>query len=127
MRRLRENLFQRAVALNQPTWEESREVLGWYASINRVPNKPVYSKADRERIVELLKNLGLEKQDAGAVGPLRAVRGRCALRVVERRPERVLLDSTAGIGDGALDRPVGRRLLQRPNRGSCGGGAPWRR
>jgi hypothetical protein len=42
-----ENMFERANALNLPTWEKGRPILERYAAINKLLNKATYSAADK--------------------------------------------------------------------------------
>lgn len=60
-----ENLFQRAHAMNLPDSEDGREALTMHAEINGILNKKTYSAADKQRIVALMKELGIEKTDDG--------------------------------------------------------------
>jgi endonuclease/exonuclease/phosphatase family metal-dependent hydrolase len=60
-----ENLFQRARAMNQETWQAGTDVLKMHADLNRLLGKEVYSAADRTKIIELMKDLGIAKADDG--------------------------------------------------------------
>jgi len=60
-----ENLFQRAVAMNQPSLADGREALKAHAEINGILNKSTYSTSDKKRIVTLMKALGIDKKDDG--------------------------------------------------------------
>jgi endonuclease/exonuclease/phosphatase family metal-dependent hydrolase len=75
-----ENMFRRAKALNQETWEEGKEVLEAYAALSELLEKPVYSDEDCERILELLAVLGLQKSDDGEFAVLRRPRGQLISR-----------------------------------------------
>lgn len=76
-----ENLFERAKALNAATWAEGRPVLERHARINALLAKQIYKPADKAKIVELLKELGLEKSDdGGQFAMLRQNRGRLVRR-----------------------------------------------
>ena len=75
-----ENMFRRAKALNQETWEEGKEVLEAYAALSELLEKPVYSDEDCEQILELLKALGLQKSDDGEFAVLRRPRGQLISR-----------------------------------------------
>ena len=63
-----ENLFQRAHAMNLPDTQQAkaREVLTMHAEINGILNKKTYSTADKQRIVALMKKLGIEKRTTAA-------------------------------------------------------------
>lgn len=76
-----ENLFQRARAMDLATWNDGRPVLGLWAEMNQLVNKPGYSPADKKRIVEIMAKLGIAKKDDG--GPfviLRQNRGHLVKR-----------------------------------------------
>src|SRR4029453_8402139 len=60
-----ENLFQRARAMNGSTWAEGKDVLKAHAEMNRILGKTTYSAADKNRIVALMKQLGIDKKDDG--------------------------------------------------------------
>jgi len=76
-----ENLFDRARALNQESWDQGRPILERHARINRLLQKAVYSNVDKEKIKELLKELGLDKRDdGGEFALLRQNRGRLLKR-----------------------------------------------
>ena len=60
-----ENLFDRARAFNQQTWAQGKPILTKHARINSLLNKPVYSHADKKKIMDLLLEFGLEKRDDG--------------------------------------------------------------
>lgn len=60
-----ENMFLRAVALNQDELQEGRPALEKQAQLNDIFAKPVYSNADKQRIIELLDELGLLNDDMG--------------------------------------------------------------
>jgi endonuclease/exonuclease/phosphatase family metal-dependent hydrolase len=60
-----ENLFERAAALNLPTFEDGRRTLELHAEINTILNRDQYSPTDKVRIVESLVELGLAKSDTG--------------------------------------------------------------
>ena len=81
-----ENLFERAVALNQDQWTNAagenparwaagRETLDLYAKLNALLRKHSYAVADKARIVAYLVALGLEKRDETDLIILRRNRG----------------------------------------------------
>src|SRR4051794_31062913 len=71
-----ENLFDRAVALNQESWAAGRPALEQTTQVNKLLNKTTYTAADKMRILELLDKLGLKKKDdAGKFALLRQDRG----------------------------------------------------
>lgn len=60
-----ENLFLRARAMNEETWVEGADVLKMHAEMNRILGKRTYSAADKRKIVDLMKKLGIDKKDDG--------------------------------------------------------------
>jgi endonuclease/exonuclease/phosphatase family metal-dependent hydrolase len=70
-----ESLFLRARAMNLETWARGRDVLKQHSDLNTVLGEARYSAADKKKILTLLRELGLEKQDAGPYAVLRQNRG----------------------------------------------------
>lgn len=70
-----ENMFDRAKALNQENWADGRPALEAHRTLNAIFNKPVYSAADKQKILELLDAQGLLKKDDGPFLILRKIRG----------------------------------------------------
>jgi len=60
-----ENLFQRAHAMNLDTQAEGRAALRMHAQMNGILNKIHYTTADKDKIVALMKALGIDKKDDG--------------------------------------------------------------
>ena len=60
-----ENLFLRARAMNGETRADGADALAAHAEINGLLSKLDYSMADKTRIVQLMKNLGIDKKDDG--------------------------------------------------------------
>jgi endonuclease/exonuclease/phosphatase family metal-dependent hydrolase len=60
-----ENLFLRAKAMNQTTWAEGADALKMHAEMNRILGKQTYTAADKRKIVDLMKKLGIDKKDDG--------------------------------------------------------------
>lgn len=54
-----ENMFRRAVVLNQESWQDGKPILEAYASLTEVLQQPTYGDADKKRILDLLEDLGL--------------------------------------------------------------------
>jgi endonuclease/exonuclease/phosphatase family metal-dependent hydrolase len=96
-----ENLFDRARALNQGSWTDSRAMLGAYATLNAILRKPAYSAADRKKIATLLGQLGLERSDESEFVILRQNRGRLVKRPRGKPIE--IVASGAGDWTGWLD------------------------
>jgi endonuclease/exonuclease/phosphatase family metal-dependent hydrolase len=91
-----ENLFDRARALNQPTWAEGRPALETVARLNQILGKTTYAAADRSAILTGLSKLGLAKRDdGGKFARLRQNRGRLLKRPGGGPPQVV----AAGRGD----------------------------
>ncbi len=71
-----ENLFERATALDQPSWKSGRRALELHASVNALLNKTIYSEPDKKAIIKALTDLGLGKaDDGGKFAVLRQNRG----------------------------------------------------
>lgn len=60
-----ENLFERAVAMDLDSWADGRNALTLHGEINRILGKIGYTNADKTRIVEIMKALGIDKKDDG--------------------------------------------------------------
>jgi hypothetical protein len=58
-----ENMFRRAVVLNQNNWKDGKPILEAYAALTEILEQPVYSDADKGRILNLLEKLGLLSWD----------------------------------------------------------------
>jgi endonuclease/exonuclease/phosphatase family metal-dependent hydrolase len=54
-----ENMFRRAVVLNQENWKEGKPILEAYAALTEILEQPVYSDADKGRILDQLEKLKL--------------------------------------------------------------------
>lgn len=72
-----ENLFNRASVMNLENWDDGRPVLEAVTELTNLLEKPVYSAADKMRMVQLLTDLGLAASDTGPFVTLR--RNRMAL------------------------------------------------
>ena len=81
-----ENLFERARVMNRELWAGTdgssnarwaagRQPLEDYAALNALLNQPVYSAADKKKIIALLTRLGLAKSDESQLVILRRNRG----------------------------------------------------
>lgn len=94
-----ENLFRRAKALNLETWASGRAVLEQHAEINAIFENATYSDADKTRIVQLLKSLGIDrKDDGGSFVSLRQNRGKLLKRSATGGVEVVASGRTAWTG-----------------------------
>lgn len=70
-----ENLFDRARAMNLETWDEGRPVLEKFAELSALLGDPAYPPAAKQRMLALMKELGLERSDTGKFVILRRNRG----------------------------------------------------
>lgn len=75
-----ENMFRRAVALNQENWKKGEPALEAYADLTQLLEKQTYSDKDVEQILDLLGTLGLLKDDDGEFAILRKPRGQLLSR-----------------------------------------------
>ncbi len=67
-----ENLFLRAHALNGESWSDGKKALEAQAELSAILGKPVYTAADKKKILALLGVLKLDKSDDG--GPFAILR-----------------------------------------------------
>lgn len=74
-----ENLFDRAKAFNSDT-AAALEVPKKEAELNSIFQQAVYSPADKTRILELMKDLGILRSDEGPFVLLRKIRGKLIRR-----------------------------------------------
>lgn len=58
-----ENMFRRAVVLNQDNWKDGKPILEAYAALMELLEQPAYSDADKGHILDLLEKLGLLSWD----------------------------------------------------------------
>lgn len=70
-----ENMFDRAKALNNERWTEGKPALEAHRALNALFNKAVYSAADKKKILALLDEQGLLRDDDGPFLILRRIRG----------------------------------------------------
>jgi endonuclease/exonuclease/phosphatase family metal-dependent hydrolase len=70
-----ENLFDRPRVMNLSSWDAGRAALGAFSELIQLLSKIAYSADDKERMVELMMDLGLEKKDQGEYVLLRSNRG----------------------------------------------------
>jgi endonuclease/exonuclease/phosphatase family metal-dependent hydrolase len=79
-----ENLFDRAKVLNQATWEQGAPVLAAHAEIGGLLEHDPYTPSDKERIIELLDQLGILHDDESPLVYLRKIRGQLVRRPRDR-------------------------------------------
>lgn len=78
-----ENLFDRAKAMNQSSWEQGKPILEAFAALNKLLGEVVYTVAMKKKMVELMSELGLQKSDTGPFVILRRNRGKLLTRPKE--------------------------------------------
>ncbi len=81
-----ENLFSRARAFNQPGENSAKPILKATADLNALFERAVYCAAVERRMIELMKELGLEKSDRGRFVILRRIRGKIVRRPRDGAP-----------------------------------------
>jgi endonuclease/exonuclease/phosphatase family metal-dependent hydrolase len=82
-----ENLFSRARAMNLETWNEGKQILADYSSLNTLLQKPIYSEADKQAILATIAQLDLIDDDESTFVILRQNRGRLLKRSQTGPPE----------------------------------------
>src|SRR6266478_2611574 len=70
-----ENFFRRAVAMNQKTWNDGKQILAEYSRINTLFEEPVYDAATKTAILASLDKLGMKKSDESSFAILRENHG----------------------------------------------------
>jgi len=70
-----ENMFDRAKAMNTDTWAQGKPALEAHRALNALFNKPNYSAADKKKMLVLLADQGLLRDDDGPFLILRRIRG----------------------------------------------------
>jgi endonuclease/exonuclease/phosphatase family metal-dependent hydrolase len=60
-----ENLFDRPKAMNLATWAQGKPILEEVQRLNTLLNKANYTSADKQKIKDALKALGIDKKDDG--------------------------------------------------------------
>jgi endonuclease/exonuclease/phosphatase family metal-dependent hydrolase len=70
-----ENLFARAKALNLDTWAEGRPILERFAELNELFEEEVYTDDIKRRMLQLLKDLKIDKANDSKFVTLRENRG----------------------------------------------------
>jgi hypothetical protein len=75
-----ENMFDRAKALNGADWAEGKPALEAHKELNRLFEQSIYSAATKAKILRLLEQHGMLKQDEGPMLLLRKIRGRLIKR-----------------------------------------------
>jgi len=70
-----ENLFSRAKAMNLGSWAEGKPVLQRFAALNALLGEASYTAARKQKMAQLMIELGLEKSDTGPYVELRRSRG----------------------------------------------------
>ncbi len=108
-----ENLFSRVKVMNRENWDDGRRTLNDYAQLNAIIRKDRYTAKDKVRMIELLKELGLEKSDESKLVILRQNRGKLV-----RRPRTGGIEIVADGRDGWIGwvelktEPVNERAIE---------------
>ncbi len=84
-----ENLFDRIKAFNDEDPETHKDVLDAHAALNKLFEKPVYSAADKKKMLHLMEKLGILKDDEGPFVWLRKIRGKIIVRPKKSGPIRI--------------------------------------
>lgn len=82
-----ENLFARARAMDLASWSEGKPILAAYSSLNALLQKPVYTAADKQKILAAIDRLDLNEDDESKFVILRQNRGRLLKRPANGPPE----------------------------------------
>lgn len=92
-----ENLFDRVKAFNDAEPDTHKDVLDAHAELNTLYEKDVYSDADKARMLVLMDQLGIYRDNEGSFVYLRKIRGQIVTRPRDRsKPVRVVAN---GRGD----------------------------
>lgn len=75
-----ENLFDRVKAFNEPETATTRDVLDAFDELNKLFEKASYSAADQARMLDLMTELGILRDDEGPFVWLRKIRGQLITR-----------------------------------------------
>ena len=75
-----ENLFDRIKAFNDEDPDTHKDVLDAHAELNKLFENPIYSGADKARMLTLMKSLGILNRDEGRFVWLRKIRGKIVVR-----------------------------------------------
>src|SRR5215831_8668192 len=85
-----ENFFERAKAMNLPTWSDGRDILNDYAKFNGLIGKPAYSAADKKTLLDILKKYKLEKSGESEFFILRENRGKLLKKASGGNPAQII-------------------------------------
>ena len=87
-----ENLFDRAKVFNEEKKEAHRKVLDANTELNKLFDKDIYSDADKARMLKLLAELGMLRDDLGPYTRLRKIRGQLITR--PKAPKKPVIKAT---------------------------------
>jgi endonuclease/exonuclease/phosphatase family metal-dependent hydrolase len=90
-----ESFFERAKALNTDDWAKGRPALEAFSALNILLAHPVYSTADKTKILARLDELGLRTSDSGPFAVLRQNHG----HLVTRHPDGTVEVTATGRAD----------------------------
>jgi endonuclease/exonuclease/phosphatase family metal-dependent hydrolase len=82
-----ENMFRRAVVLNQQNWDDGKGILEAYAELTELLQQALYSEDDKKRILELLGKLDLLDSEENEYVVLRRSRGQLIAKHRDGRVE----------------------------------------
>lgn len=86
-----ENLFDRPRAFNRDEPAERNKALELHAELNGLFEKTTYSSANKSKMIQLMKKLGLLNSDAGRFVRIRKVRGQLIRRPRDKSKPRVIV------------------------------------
>jgi len=86
-----ENLFDRPRAFNRNEPAERNEALKLNADLNDLFEKTTYSSANKSKMLQLMKKLGLLKSDTGRFVRIRKIRGQLIRRPRDRSKPRIIV------------------------------------
>ncbi|MGP3591910.1 endonuclease/exonuclease/phosphatase family protein [Vagococcus sp. WN89Y] len=90
-----ENLFDRAKAMNQESWEQGKPILEAFAALNKLLGEIVYTPEMKEKMVVLMNELGLRKSDTGPFVILRRNRGKLLTRPTDGSQLKIIAEGRA--------------------------------
>ena len=100
-------------ATNQKTWADGKQVLEWFAQLNGILNKDVYTDQGKAGILDLLKNPGARKEGSVIDNDLTSMAGPGWRQSNEFPPSRWLPRNQSGRPDSTAS-PTPRLRLASP-------------
>jgi len=93
-----QNFFNRAVALNQEDLSITKKALSLFKEFNEIIQKPVYSKADKKKLLKCIEELNLNSKGESKYFILRKTRGQLIKKPKNKPPEIVAAGRDSWIG-----------------------------